>query len=331
MKKVLILILPFLLLGAEKPSVEQLFNVQTVKVQKVTTTFEKSFYGLIKADERLVTEVVPRFGGYVVKLYADTTFEEVKKGEILAKVYSPQVYKAKEEYLNSLNFLKKRGDSNMVESARRKLLLLGVDKKEIDAVKAKGRVDPYTTLRAPSRGFIFEKSLLQGSAFKAKSSLFKIVGLQRVWIEAKVSEPDLPLLYEAKSFEVETKAVKGRLKAKKPVIYPTIDRKSALATIRAEIENPTLRLMPGMFATLFAKSEKETLLTLPRSAVIRKMGSWYVFKAGEFEGEYEPVEVEVKPLDNENYAILSGLEEGDEVVGRALFLIDSDAQINGLF
>lgn len=331
MKKLLLFFVPLLVVASQKPSVEQLFNVETVKVKKITTTFEKRFYGLLKADESLVSDVVPRFGGYIVKLHADTTYMRVKKGQILAKVYSPEVYKAKEEYLNSLNYALKRGDSKMVESAKRKLQLLGVGKDEIHAVKRGRKSDPYTFVRSPADGYLFEKNVNEGSAFEAKSPLFTIVGLKNIWIEAKVSEPDLPALSGAVSFSVSARAVAGRFEAHNPLLYPQIDPESALATFRLDIENPEGRLLPGMFATLFAASKEESMLVLPRTAVIRKMGSWYVFKAGEFEGEYEPVEVRVKPIDNERYAILSGLDEGDEVVDNALFMIDSDAQINGLF
>ena len=219
----------------------------------------------------------------------------------------------------------------MVESAKLKLQLLGIGKNEITALERGKKSDPYTFVRAPSSGFIFEKNLTEGSAFNAKSNLFTIVGLDNIWMEAKVSEPDIQTLLRASKFIVSTKALPETFEAHKPLLYPSIDPKNALATLRLEIKNPKARLLPGMFATLTAKTESADMLMLPRTAVIRKMGRWYAFKAGEFEGEYEPVEVEVKPIDNEHYAVLSGLSEGDEVVNKALFMIDSDAQINGLF
>ncbi|BBG65338.1 probable Co/Zn/Cd efflux system membrane fusion protein [Hydrogenimonas sp.] len=331
MRKSLLLLLPLLIFAAEKPTVEQLFNVQTVKVKRVSAAFKKSFYGLLKADERLVYDVTARYGGYVVKLYADRIYMKVKRGQVLAKVYSPEVFKAKEEYLNSLNYAKRRGNSNMVKSARLKLELLGVEKDEIAALKAGKKSDPYTFLRSPASGYIFAKNLTEGSAFNAKSTLFTVVGLENIWLEAKISEPDIEAVMKASDYTVKTKAVKGSFKASKPLLYPNIDPKTALATLRLEIANRDSKLIPGMFATVEAKSKAGSTLMLPRTAVIRKMGSWYVFKAGEFEGEYEPVEISVKPIDSEHYAVLSGLSEGDEVVDNALFMIDSDAQINGLF
>jgi Cu(I)/Ag(I) efflux system membrane fusion protein len=71
-------------------------------------------------------------------------------------------------------------------------------------------------------------------------------------------------------------------------------------------------------------------LTLSQSAVIRKNGKYYVFIVSEFQGEYEPKEIKAEALNNETY-IIQGLNAGDEVVNNAMFMMDSDAQINGLF
>jgi len=168
----------------------------------------------------------------------------------------------------------------MVESARLKLRLLGVGEDEIAALERYKRSDPYTYVRAPSSGFIFEKKLTEGSAFNAKSNLFTIVGLDNIWMEAKVSEPDIQTIAKASKFIVSTKAVPGSFEAHKPKLYPNIEPESGLATLRVEIKNPKTELLPGMFATLRVESESSYMLTLPRTAVIRKMGKWYAFRAG---------------------------------------------------
>ena len=96
----LIFVIPF---GLSAATVEQLFSVQTVKVKEQKSVMSQKNYGYVVADESRVYDVVQRFSGYIITLYADKIYQKVKKGERLAKVYSPEVLQAKEDYLNALH------------------------------------------------------------------------------------------------------------------------------------------------------------------------------------------------------------------------------------
>jgi len=325
------LLLPFILLANEKPTVEQLFSVQTLKVKKTTTSHTKKNYGYVVANEAKIYEVSPRFGGFVEKLYADKLYQYVKKGEALLTLYSPEVYKAKEDYLNSYNYTKVRQNKGMLESAKRKLELLGVAKKEIADVIKRKKVSINTTIYAPASGYIFMKNIVNKSAFNPKEKLFEIINLDTVWVESKIFEDDLNWIKKAHNFQVTLKTTPKTYTTRKMTLYPNIDPKEATLTMRLQLQNNDHTLFPGMYATVISKDKPQTYLTLPQSAVIRKNSNYYVFMVGEYEGEYEPIKIDVKPLDNTTYIVVSGLHEGDEVVNNALFMMDSDAQINGLY
>jgi len=333
MKKLLLLpfILATLLLAKEKPTVEQLFSVQTVKVKKETTSHAKKNYGFVVADQARIYDISPRFGGFVEKLYADKIYMYVKKGEPLVTLYSPEVYKAKEDYLNSYRYTKVRDNKGMLKSAKRKLELLGVDEKEIRAVLKDKKISPNTTIYAPTSGYIFAKNIVDGAAFNAKNRLFEIVNLDEVWVETKIFEDDVKWIKNADDFKVSFKTTPKLYTTHKKVLYPNLSPKEATLTMRLRLENKDHTLFPGMYADVISKDKAKTYLTLPQSAVIRKNGKYYAFMVGEYEGEYEPVEVSVKPLNNQTYIILGGLNAGDEVVNNSLFMMDSDAQINGLY
>jgi Cu(I)/Ag(I) efflux system membrane fusion protein len=175
------------------------------------------------------------------------------------------------------------------------------------------------------------KNIREGSAFKAKTKLFEIVNLDKVWIEAKIFEDDVKWLKYTDDFTVSFKTTDKIYKAKSELLYPNLDPNDATLTLRLVVNNKDKKLYPGMYANIISKDKSQEYLTLPQSAVIRKDGKYYVFIVGEYEGEYEPVEISVKPLNNETYIILDGLSAGDEVVNNALFMMDSDAQINGLY
>ncbi|MEN8303726.1 MAG: efflux RND transporter periplasmic adaptor subunit [Campylobacterota bacterium] len=328
--RLLLILLP-LILFAKEATVKQLFNVQTTEVKKVQTSHSKKNYGYVKADEALTYTVSPRFSGYVVKLYADKRYKKVEKGDALVSVYSPEVYKAKEEYLNSYNYSKNRKNKGMLESAKLKLELLGVSPNEIKSVIKSKKVSQNTTIYSPVNGYIFSKSIMSGSAFSAKNKLFEIVNLDEVWVEAKILEDDLEWIDNARKFDVSFKSRPRTYSATSTLLYPTLDEKEATLTLRLRLKNQDNRIFPGMYATLISSSESQEYLTLKRTAVIRKNGKYYAFVVGDFQGEYEPIEIQTRELDSETYIVTGGLNVDDEVVDNALFMMDSDAQINGLY
>ena len=315
----------------ERPTVEQLFAVKTIKVQKQKLSHTKKNYGYVIADDASIYDISPRFGGYVERLYANKIYMYVKKGQPLLTLYSPEVYKAKEEYLNSYRYTKGRTNKGMLQSAKRKLELLGVDAKEIADVLKQKTPSRTTTIYAPVSGYIFVKNIVEGGAFTAKSKLFEIVNLDSVWVEAKLFEEDVEWIKDADSFELHFKTTPKVYKTKTKYLYPNLNPKEATLSMRLTLKNKDHTLFPGMYANVISKDNAKTYLTLPQSAVIRKDGKYYAFMVGEYEGEYEPIEVDVKSLDNKTYIVLDGLGEGDEVVNNALFMMDSDAQINGLY
>ena len=315
----------------KKPTIEQLFNVTTVMVKEINTAKKQINYGYIVAKDSNMVEVTAWFAGYVEVLQVDTLYQKVKKGQALASVYSPEVYKAKQDYLNAIHFNTKRPAANMVKSAKRKLILLGVSQTEILQVRDKGKVSRLTTIYAPTSGWIFEKNITQGSFLNEKKSLYTIIDLSKVWLEAKLFQNDLAALHTLNDFKVTVKGIDKTFDAKKELLYPMIDPKEATATLRLSIDNEDETLKPGMYAKLHASTQSSAKLVIPRTAAMRKSGIWYVFLATEFKGEYEPLAVELKPLDSKHYEVTKGLNEGDTLVNNALFMMDSDAQINSVY
>jgi len=316
---------------SKRETIEQLFNVKTVQVKKLVTAPKQVNYGYIVAQDSKKVDVLTWYSGFVDTLYADTMYKKVKKGEHLAKVYSPEVYQAKQDYLNSLNYNMDHTAPAMLQSSMTKLTLLGVSRQEIQQIKEKRKVDEFTMVYAPISGWIFEKNINQGSAFNATKKLFQIINLEQVWAEIKLFQNELKTLASLTDFKIILKSMNKTYKAEKSLLYPMIDSKEATATLRLIIDNEEELLKPGMYVKMHASSATKSRLVIPRTAAIRKNGIWYAFLATEFKGEYEPVKIEIKPLDNKNYEVLNGLSLTDTIVNNALFMMDSDAQINGIY
>ena len=312
-------------------SIQQLFNVQTTKVKNIVNAYKKINYGYIVANDENKVDVTAWFSGYIKTLYADKIFQKVKKGQALAIVYSPEVYKAKQDYLNAIKFNQKRVSKNMLNSAKVKLELLNVSQKEIDDIAKYNKASYYTTIYSPISGYIFRKNVNKGSYFTNKKPLFTIINLDKVWVEVKLFQEDLNNLNKIKKYEVTVKGIRGVFIAKKELLYPSFDKKQATLTLRLSLQNKESLFKLGMYAKITSSTSKKTRLVIPRSSIIRKNSKWYVFLATEFKGEYEPLEVKVKPLNRDYYEVLNGLKEDEMIVNNALFMMDSDAQINSLY
>ena len=325
MRLLMFLVLLSIFTNAKQVTVEQLFNVQTVKV--LQNSHAKSFksFGFVKIDDSRVYDVSPRFSGFVEILYADRLYKKVRKGDALAKVYSPEVLKAKDEYVNSVRYSKNK---TMISSSITKLKLLKIPANEIDS-KIKNR--NFTTLIAPASGYIFKKALNNNSAFAAKNVLFEIVNLESVWVEVKIHQDQLQQLSDIDTFILSTPSSNKTYSAKNAGIYPMLDAAQESFTLRLEVKNQDTELKPGMYMSVNMNQKANTYLTLPTTAVIRKNGVFYAFVVGEYEGEYEPLQIEVEVLNPDTYIVKRGLNAGDEVVNNALFMMDSDAQVNGLY
>ncbi len=311
------------LASAKEATVKQLFSVQTVKVKLLPHAKSIKSYGFVKVDDSKVYDVSPRFGGFVEVLYADKLYEKVTKGEALAKVYSPEVLKSKDEYKNSVSYAKNKA---MIESSKIKLQLLNIPHSEINT-----KTSNFTTIISPADGYIFKKTLNNNSSFKAKSLLFEIVNLDTVWVEVKIHQDQLSSVQNIDKFTLSSVALEETFEATNAGIYPKLDEKEESFTLRLEVKNPHSKLRPGMYMSVEMSQSQESYLTLPTTAVIRKNGAFYVFVPGEYEGEYEPIMIDVEVLNPDTYIVKSTLNEGDKVVNNALFMMDSDAQINGLY
>ncbi len=311
--------------------IEQLFNVKTVKVKQLKAAKEQVNYGYIVMEDSRRVEVSSWYSGFVEALYADTVYQKVKIGDALAKVYSPEVYKAKQDYLNSIKFNAQRSAKGMLRGAKEKLRLLNVSQKEIKAIQSTLKADEYTTIYAPISGWIFKKNLNMGSSFKKQQQLFEIVNLDKVWVEAKLFQNELENLKRLENFTLKVEGITHNFKAEKILLYPKLDPKEATLTLRLLVDNCDGELKPGMYAKVYASAASESKLVIPRTAALRKDGKWYAFLATDFKGEYEPVEIDLVPLDNMYFIVKKGLSEGENIVNNALFMLDSDAQINSIY
>ncbi len=323
--KRLFLSLCVVMLSLSPLSAKQLFNVKTIKVTKVMDSEYKDFYGYTKPNEETTRDVVLRYDAFVGDIYANKMLTYVKKGEPLFRAYSPEVYTAEQELLGALRI----NNKGMIDSIAQKLKLLGVDEGVIHKIITDKNTPEQITTYAPYSGYITQKKINQGSFAPKGSRLYELSDYSNLWMMVSVYEKDVAFVKNTKTAELFFDITNKPYKAKVDYIYPSVDAKTKSVEVRLLVDNASLELPINAFARVRFSGMKKEYLSLPKSAVLTKGSQHFVFAKGEFEGEYEQKEVIAKRLSNDTFEIESGLKEGDEVVASALFMFDSDAQING--
>jgi Cu(I)/Ag(I) efflux system membrane fusion protein len=215
----------------------------------------------------------------------------------------------------------------LAESARRKLELWQIGEEEIAQLEKTGESKDALLLRSPVSGHVVAKTAVEGKAFMAGETLYEIADLSKVWLRASVPESDLPLIVTGAKAEVHLPYASGQTyESAVTFLYPHIDPQTRRAEARLEVENSGHKLRPGMWANVDIHAELGELLTIPASAAI-DTGERFVAFVDKGDEHLEPRDVKIGLKTDDFYEVLGGLEDGEKVVARALFLVDSESQL----
>lgn len=307
------------------PATVQKMGVRTAVVTKGPLRQIIRTVGTIDYNETALADVTTKFRGWIEKLYVDSTGKQVRKGEPLFEIYSPELYTAQNEYVLALN----QGSGGLRASARQKLKLFDISDDQIAELE-KSR-QPQRTLRvdAPINGIVVEKMVVQGQMVEAGMKLYRLADLGIVWVQSQIYEQDMALLKLGQEAEVSLSYMPDRkFTGRITYIYPTVDEKTRTGQVRMEFHNPGLFLKPGMFVTVEVHADLEpSALLVPDSAVLRSGEKNTVFVATG-SGHFEPRDVTLGPrAENNTYEVLSGLKEGDRIVTSGQFMLDSESQL----
>ncbi|MFW2585844.1 efflux RND transporter periplasmic adaptor subunit [Aliarcobacter butzleri] len=325
-KNVLILIL---LLGsfvnAEILDAKQLFNKKITKVKKEEILLSKSFYGITKIDESSTFDIVSRFDGYITNLNANKSYMSIKKGEPLYSIYSSDILSIQNELQIS-----KELNQNIYQSTLLKLDNLDIPKESQEKIKSGKLNNNSLVVTSPTNGILLQKNINNKSSVSKGTTLLQIASLDKIWFIASLYQEDLAFIKKDKQATIYIDGLNTSFNTKVDFIYPIFDDKSKTIDVRFILDNKELNLLPSMFGKVDIIDKQKQLLTLPKTAVLKKSDSFYVFKYVSND-EFKPVKIEAKRINSNKYEIISGLNENDEVIDNALFLLDSDALTNSLY
>lgn len=316
--KFLILIFLAFTLEAKILEVKQLFNFSTIEVKKEKFPQSHIYYGKTAVDESRVFDISLRFDAFVTKLTADKSYMKVKKGDLLFRLYSKEVISILEELKLSKNISKQA----------RKNALLKLKLLNLQGLKDSKSFASDFSYFSPKSGYIISKDIHEGSFVKRGQKIMQIADFSTMWVLANIYQKDASVIKKGMHAEVKIDGFNS-VSAKVDFIYPKINNKDQTIPVRIVIDNNT-KLFPGLFAKIKITTNSQSQLILPKTAIIQKGDKSYVF-IPQSDGSFNPKEIQAKQISSKYFAITQGLSEGDKVVQKALFLLDSDALTNGLY
>ena len=206
--------------------------------------------------------------------------------------------------------------------------MLGVPDSAIKRLETTRKVEGATTIYAPIDGVITELAVREGAAITEGAPLFRVNSLRKVWAIAQVPETQVAAVSREAKVSVTAAGWPGqRFDGHVLAVLPDLDAATRTLPVRVEIENRGERLVPGMFVSLeFAAPKVAPQLVVPSEAVIAT-GTRSVVVVSRGQAGFDVREVETGAESEGKTVILSGLEEGEDIVLSGQFLIDSEASL----
>ena len=308
------------------PAIVQSLGVRTAPVERGRLGRMIDTVGYVSFDESLVGHIHLRVEGWIEKLYVSYEGERVKKGDSLFELYSPTLVNAQEEYLEAL----RTNNQRLIRSSRDRLLSLDISADQIAELKKTRKVKQNVTYYAMQDGIVTSMNAPVGMYVKPATRVMSLVDLSKVWVQVEVFERQANWVKQGQPAEMTLSFIPGRVWEGDVVyVYPELNRKTRTVKVRLQFDNPDESLKPNMYANVKLYSGiKRDILIVPTEAVINGGRMTRVLIARE-EGKFIPRKVTTGIESGDYTEILSGLEEGDNVVTSGQFLIDSEASLKG--
>jgi len=286
--------------------------------------------GTVAIDESRQTIVALRADGYIEELFVDTTGRNVKAGEALFSVYSPQIQQAQIDLLVALRPQTAQivGPAG-VEGAMQRLRNLAVPESRIREVRETNANPRTIDWPAPATGTVTVKKVVNGQRVLAGDELYRIVDLTRVWVIADVAESDLALVKAGTPAQVTFRAFPTRpIEGTVTLVYPELKTETRTARVRIEIANPDGAFGTDMYADVVFRNGADAapVVAVPDSAVIDS-GARQIVLVAKGDGRFEPRPVRLGRHGDGFREVLDGVRAGEEIVTTATFLIDAESNL----
>jgi len=313
------------------PATSQVIGVETAPVQRGELKRTLRLAGRIDDNAGRHRFISAHFDGRVDHPFIEQVGEEVREGQPLAQIYSPDLLYVVREYQNAIAS-KNRTVSDV--SARR-LIQFGLTAGQLDAISTQSHNQFGVDILSPMTGTVIKRYVNSGQYVKTGDPLFELGDFSKMWVLVTVYESDIPYLHIGQKAEITTPAAPGKIfEGILTLVDPNFDPVSRSTTARIEVPNPLVRTSRGERRELphraFAEAVMEVSsgdgLLVPRAAVLNTGARTIVFVQKD-RGAFEPRKVSVSAYGDHFAEISSGLAEGEIVATNGNLLMDAESQM----
>jgi Cu(I)/Ag(I) efflux system membrane fusion protein/cobalt-zinc-cadmium efflux system membrane fusion protein len=315
----------------------QSIGVRTGRVESRAVEDDIHVTGNVAIDETRLSTVQVRYSGYIQKVFADATYQYLRKGQPLFTIYSPDLVATEREYLvakqNQQGVAQStvsgvtEGAASLLAAASERLKQWGVPQREIARLESTGEIQPELQVDSPVSGYITERNALPNLTVQPETRLYAVADLSTVWVLAEVFQNDLGRIKVGDRASLTVDSYPGRtFEGRINFIYPQVDMTTRTARARLVFSNPGLKLTPGMFVNVTLKIAMGKQLVIPATGVLQS-GTRQIVFVSRSDGYIEPREVQLGSRAGDDFIVLKGVKVGEEIVTSANFLIDSESQL----
>ena len=313
--------------------------ITTQKAEQRLLVREFEVDGKVDADEERLVAVPSRVAGRIEKMYVGVTGQTIHKGDPLYLIYSPSLVAFQEEYLLALSNRQRLQSSpyaqvqenalQLVEAARKRLAFAGFTAEQVHQLEQAGHTQDEVTFQATMAGTVMKKHVVQGTYVEQGDPIYTLADLSKVWVLARVPEHEISWITVGQKVRITIVSLPAEIfSGAVTFIDPVVDPETRTVRVRTEISNYYHKLKPEMFGRVKIRSvSSKPVLSIPGSALIDASPLPLVYVEKE-NGFFVARQVTVGQETPEYIAILDGLAEGERVVVRGNFFVDSQRQLH---
>lgn len=310
--------------------------VRTDPTSKRPLAKELLIFGTLGYDLNLHRDVESLVEGRIERQFVDFNQTEVRQGDPLVEIYSPEALRLQEEYLKTLRerwlstFYERSVLDSMIQLSRARLEHIGFTSEDLQSLENEKKPRMNVIVRAPISGSIIGNMVHIGEMAKLDMPLYHVVPLDKLWFNGQVFEPDLGLLKIGQKVRITTKSFPGEtFSGTLAYVGRSLEASNRTIPVRFTVPNRDRRLLPNLSATGELEIPLgENVLSVPNSAVLN-LGTRQVVYVQKENGVFVQRDVRIGHVTTHYTQILDGLTEGEPVVTAGAFLIDAQAQLRG--